>query len=136
MKKTIGFMMLTLSFLMAMTLTVFATSTKSYGWGLPRHETGVRPDPGRLYESVLARHQAIYIDKINDDHVYLTFDAGYENGYTEMILDVLKEENVPATFFLTGQYMEKNEDLVRRMVEENHLVGNHTYYHPDLTKLS
>lgn len=134
-KGLIGFYLL-MVFLFIGVVQVNAANTRSYGWGLPRHETGVRPDPGRLYESILAKHRALYIDKINDHYLYLTFDAGYENGYTEMILDVLKEENVPATFFLTGQYLEKNPDIVRRMVREHHIVGNHTYSHPDLTKLS
>jgi peptidoglycan-N-acetylmuramic acid deacetylase len=111
-------------------------NTTSYGWGLPRHNTGERPYPGKLYEDILSKHNAVYIDKINDKNLYLTFDAGFENGYTEMILDVLKEERVPATFFLTGQYLEKNEDIVKRMVKERHIIGNHTYYHPDLTKIS
>lgn len=123
-------------FLILLTPKVLATSTRSYGWGLPKHPTGERPDPGRLYEELLSKHNALYIDKINDDHIYLTFDAGYEQGYTEMILDVLKEERVPALFFLTGQYLEKETDIVKRMVKEGHIIGNHTYYHPDLTRLS
>jgi len=111
-------------------------STRSYGWGLPRNKKGERPYPGKIYEEILSRHNAVYIDKTNDKIVYLTFDSGYENGYTEPILDVLKEQRVPATFFLTGQYMEKNEDIVKRMIKEKHTIGNHTYYHPDLTRIS
>src|SRR5690606_6897783 len=108
-------------FIVLIAPTTQATSTRSYGWGLPKnYQQGVRPNPGKLYEDILSRHNALYIDKINDDKVYLTFDAGFENGYTEMILDVLKEERVPATFFLTGQYLEKNEDIVKRMVNEKH----------------
>ena len=68
--------------------------------------------------------------------LYLTFDAGYENGNTEKILDVLKAHNVPAAFFLVGHYIEKNADLVRRMVDEGHIVGNHTMHHSDMSKLS
>lgn len=116
--------------------TAFATSSKSYGWGLPRNKKGERPYPGKLYEDILSRHNALYIDKINDKKVYFTFDAGYENGYTAPILDVLKKYNAPATFFLTGQYLEDNSDLIKRMVKEGHIIGNHTYYHPDLTKVS
>ena len=67
--------------------------------------------------------------------LYLTFDAGYENGYTEQILDVLKKQEVPAAFFLVGDYLERNADLVRRMVKEGHIVGNHTLRHPDMQKL-
>ena len=68
--------------------------------------------------------------------IYLTFDAGYENGCTGKILDTLKSHRVSAAFFLVGNYIEKNADLVRRMVEEGHIVGNHTMHHPDMSKIS
>lgn len=68
--------------------------------------------------------------------IYLTFDAGYENGYTEKILDVLKEEKVPAAFFLVGNYITENPDLVKRMVKEGHIVGNHTMHHPDMSAIA
>ena len=68
--------------------------------------------------------------------IYLTFDAGYENGCTEKILDVLEKHQVKAAFFLVGNYIEKNEDLVRRMVADGHIVGNHTMHHKDMQKLS
>ena len=68
--------------------------------------------------------------------LYLTFDAGYENGSTAKILDTLKAHQVPAAFFLVGNYIEKNADLVRRMAAEGHIVANHTMHHPDMSKLS
>ena len=68
--------------------------------------------------------------------IYLTFDAGYENGCTAKILDTLKKHNVPAAFFLVGNYLEKNPDLVRRMVAEGHIVGNHTMHHPDMSHIA
>ena len=68
--------------------------------------------------------------------LYLTFDAGYENGCTQQILDVLQKHEVPAAFFLVGNYIEKNADLVRRMVAEGHTVGNHTMHHQDMSKLT
>ena len=67
-----------------------------------------------------------------DKYVYLTFDAGYEAGYTEKILDVLKENNVTATFFITGHYLNTAEDLVKRMIDEGHIVGNHTVNHKSM----
>ena len=67
--------------------------------------------------------------------IYLTFDAGYENGCTAKILDTLQKHNVKAAFFLVGNYIARNADLVRRMVEEGHTVGNHTMHHPDMSKL-
>ena len=68
--------------------------------------------------------------------LYLTFDAGFENGCTAPILDALKKHKVPATFFLVGNYLETQPDLVRRMVEEGHTVGNHTYSHPDMSAIA
>ena len=68
-------------------------------------------------------------------HIF-TFDAGYENGYMSDILDVLREEEVPAAFFLVGHYLKSQPDLVKRMVNEGHLVCNHTYTHPDMSKIA
>ena len=68
--------------------------------------------------------------------IYLTFDAGYENGNTEPILDALKKHQAPAAFFLVGNYLETSPDLVKRMINEGHIVGNHTYHHPDMSKIS
>ena len=68
--------------------------------------------------------------------LYLTFDAGYENGCTEQILDTLQAHQVPATFFLVGNYLEQNPELVQRMVQDGHTVGNHTYHHYDMSKIS
>ena len=79
---------------------------------------------------------AAYLGNTAEKKLYLTFDAGYENGCTEQILDVLKKHDVPAAFFLVGNYMQKNADLVRRMVREGHTVGNHTMHHPDMSKIS
>ena len=68
--------------------------------------------------------------------IYLNFDAGYENGNTEPILDALKKHQAPAAFFLVGNYLETSPDLVKRMINEGHIVGNHTYHHPDMSKIS
>ena len=68
--------------------------------------------------------------------IYLTFDAGYENGNTEKILDALKKHGVHAAFFVVGNYLETSPDLVKRMADEGHIVGNHTYHHPDMSKIS
>lgn len=84
----------------------------------------------------LAEYNAFYAEKTDKKVLYLTFDAGYENGYTGKILDVLKKHNVKATFFLVGNYIETSPDLVKRMVKEGHLVGNHTYTHPDMSAIS
>ena len=84
----------------------------------------------------LKKYDAAYLGDTTQQVLYLTFDAGYENGCTEKILDTLKKHDVKAAFFLVGNYIEKNADLVRRMVEEGHTVGNHTMHHYDMSKLS
>ena len=68
--------------------------------------------------------------------LYLTFDCGFENGNTPAILDALKKHNAPATFFVVGHYLDTSPDLVKRMLAEGHTVGNHTYHHPDMSKIS
>ena len=84
----------------------------------------------------LKEFDAVYRGDSREPVIYLTFDAGYENGCTEKILDVLAQHQVKAAFFLVGNYIEKNEDLVRRMVAEGHIVANHTMHHPDMQKIS
>ena len=104
-------------------------------WGLSFPSEGSAPI-GPASAQQLAQYDAVYIGDPAEKVIYLTFDAGYENGCTARILDTLKAHNVPAAFFLVGNYMEKNADLTRRMVEEGHIVGNHTMHHPDMSKLS
>ena len=104
-------------------------------WGLSFRQEGQTPI-GPAGSDVLAQFDAAYVGDTSKKVLYLTFDAGYENGNTAKILDVLKSHNVPAAFFLVGNYLEKNADLVRRMVDEGHTVGNHTMHHPDMSKLS
>ena len=103
-------------------------------WGLSFRQENAAP-VGPASSQELARFDAAYLGDTNEKVIYLTFDAGYENGCTAQILDVLKDNNVPAAFFLVGNYMEKNADLVRRMVEEGHIVGNHTMHHRDMSRL-
>ena len=91
---------------------------------------------GSAGADALAALDGAYLGDTSEPVIYLTFDAGYENGCTEQILDVLKAHQVPAAFFLVGNYMDNNADLVRRMAEEGHIVGNHTLHHPDMSKLT
>ena len=104
-------------------------------WGLSFRQEGA-PPVGNAGRDQLKAYDAAYLGDPTKKILYLTFDAGYENGSTEKILDVLKEEQVPAAFFLVGNYLEKNADLVRRMVKEGHIVGNHTMHHYDMSKLT
>lgn len=104
-------------------------------WGLSFPETGQTPVGNAAMEE-LARYDAWYAQDTDEKILYLTFDAGYENGNTAPILDALKKHNAPATFFVVGTYVESEPELVRRMVEEGHSVGNHTWHHPDMSRIS
>ena len=103
-------------------------------WGLKFGGEG-EPPTGNASAAQLSQFDAVYMGDPEEKVLYLTFDAGYENGCTEKILDTLQKHSVQATFFLVGDYLERNPDLVRRMAEEGHIVGNHTMNHPDMSKL-
>lgn len=115
--------------------TMVAYSNNLLRWGISRrsnHETPAA-DPGA--PELLTKYGSAYLGDTTKSTVYLTFDEGYENGYTSMILDVLRENDVKAVFFITGPYLNGHQDLVRRMVEEGHIVGNHTIHHPSLPEI-
>ena len=104
-------------------------------WGLSFQTEGAAPIANASAE-YLAKYDGYYAEITDEKVLYITFDAGYENGNTEKILDVLKKHKVPATFFLVGNYIETSPALVKRMVSEGHVVGNHTYTHPDMSEIS
>lgn len=112
-----------------------AKALTSENWGLGFGEDGQAPTANQTAEE-LEKYGAYYIGNQNEKKIYLTFDCGYEKGYTEAILDALKEADVKATFFLVGNYLETEPELVKRMVEEGHAIGNHTYHHKDMSALS
>ena len=120
-------------------LSVFATHVHAdssvINWGLHYEKEGEIPIGNKTSE-YLESYNAYFHGEHNIDNkiLYLTFDAGYENGYTENILDTLKKNDVPATFFLVGTYLNTNPELIKRMVEEGHIIGNHTVSHADMTK--
>lgn len=104
-------------------------------WGLSYSQPG-QPPQGPASQEQLKALDAAYLGNTQEKVLYLTFDAGYENGYTAQILDVLQKHQVKAAFFLVGNYLERNADLVRRMVKEGHIVANHTMHHPDMSKIA
>lgn len=104
-------------------------------WGLSFPTEG-EPPVGNATSEELVKYDAWYVGDTSKKTIYLTFDAGYENGYTSEILDVLAEHKVPAAFFLVGTYMEENRELVKRMAEEGHIVANHTMKHPDMSAIA
>ena len=114
----------------------FASQAVTTGaWGLSFQQAGKAP-AGPTDRETLGKYDAAYVGSDQEPVLYLTFDAGYENGYTAQILDTLAKHEVKAAFFLVGNYLQKNADLVRRMVEEGHIVGNHTMTHPDMSAIS
>ncbi len=111
------------------------TMSEIHDWGLSFPMNGQPPVANASAQS-LAQYDAYYIDDTNEKTIYLTFDAGFENGNTSPILDALAKHNAPAAFFLVGNYLDTQPDLVNRMVAEGHLVGNHTLTHPDMSEIS
>ena len=119
-----------------MTVGIFQQAVLETGsWGLSFRQEGMAPI-GNAGVDQLKQYDAAYIGDTGEKVMYLTFDAGYENGSTAKILDTLQKHQVPAAFFLVGNYLEKNADLVRRMVEEGHIVANHTMHHYDMSRLT
>lgn len=111
------------------------TSTEITNWGLSFQQEG-KPPVGNASSEYLAKYGALYCGPESEKKLYITFDAGFENGNTEKILDALKKHGVKATFFLVGNYFETQPELVKRMAAEGHTVGNHTYSHPDMSKIA
>ena len=111
-------------------------NNQKIGWGIKRAKDHKQPDLGTKNKALIEKYNGIAIGKENDKNVYLTFDNGYEAGYTSKILDVLKENNVTATFFITAHYLNSEPELVKRMIDEGHIIGNHTVNHPSLPDVS
>ena len=103
-------------------------------WGLSFQSEGA-PPVANASQEYLRNFDALYVGDANQKEIYITFDAGFENDNTERILDALKKHGVKATFFLVGNYFETQPELVKRMAEEGHTIGNHTYSHPDMSKI-
>ena len=135
-KRDLLILLIAVVIALAVSVSVFASSALSTGsWGLSFRQEGA-PPIGNAGKDQLRQYQAAYIGNTSEKVLYLTFDAGYENGCTAKILDTLKEKQVPAAFFLVGNYIRQSPDLVRRMVAEGHTVGNHTMHHYDMSRLS
>lgn len=111
-------------------------STESYDWSYKPGENNEPATTEKEYLKLLNEYGGVFQGDTDEKVVYLTFDNGYEQGYTKQFLDVLKEKKVPAAFFVTGHYLKTEPDLVKRMVNEGHIVGNHSSHHPDFTNVS
>ena len=135
-RRDIVLLILALALALVLMLWVLGDSALETGsWGLSFRQEGAAPI-GSAGADALGALDAAYLGDTTQPVIYLTFDAGYENGSTEKILDTLQKHEVSAAFFLVGNYIEKNADLVRQMVSEGHIVGNHTMHHPDMSQIS
>ncbi len=115
----------------------YVEAASSGSWGLGFGADGSETQPtGSLSKEELAEYDAWYLGADTEKVLYLTFDCGYENGNTEKILDALHKHNAKATFFVVGHFLESAPDLVKRMKEEGHMVGNHTWHHPDMDTIA
>lgn len=102
------------------------TSNQKIGWGIKRNDNHEQPDVGSANKKVLEENKGICLGNKEKKTIYLTFDEGYEAGYTPQLLNTLKENEVKATFFITAHYVNSQPDLVQQMIEEGHIIGNHT----------
>lgn len=109
---------------------------KKIGWGIKRNDNHEQPDVGSVNRKILDKYQGIYMGNNDKKLIYLTFDLGYEAGYTSKILEVLKQNDVKATFFITAHYVNTQPDLVKQMIDEGHIVGNHTVNHKSMPTCS
>ena len=121
--------------LLVFMLFISSKNANAYGFGVKKNNDNKQPDIG-IYKAILDDVGGIYVGDSNSKNIYLTFDCGYENGYTTKILDVLKDKNVTATFFLTGHYIDSAQDLVLRMKKEGHVLANHSNLHKNITTLN
>lgn len=111
-------------------------SNKKIGWGIKRNENHEQPDVGNSNKKVLEENKGMCLGNKEKKNIYLTFDEGYEAGYTSQLLNILKENEVKATFFITAHYVNSQPDLVKQMIEEGHIVGNHTVNHKSMPDLN
>ncbi|MCL2198670.1 MAG: polysaccharide deacetylase family protein [Defluviitaleaceae bacterium] len=116
-------------------IILFSNVVIAESWGVYFPKDGGRPETNATAEHLL-QYDAYFMGNEDEKVLYLTFDAGYETDLTAGILDILKKQEVPAAFFLVGTYIRDYPQLVTRMVEEGHIVANHTMTHPDMSKIA
>lgn len=128
---------LTIVLAMLLGQATMAAADGSYHFGFKKSTNGQPPSIDQEgFKGLLKQRGAIFTGDPALKELYLTFDNGYEQGYTGKILDVLKEKQVPAIFFVTGHYIRTEPELLKRMAQEGHLIGNHSWSHPDMSQIS
>ncbi len=111
-------------------------SNQKIGWGIKRNDNHEQPDVGSNNKKVLEENKGICLGNKEKKSIYLTFDEGYEAGYTPQLLSTLKENQVKATFFITAHFVNTQPDLVQQMIDEGHIIGNHTVNHKSMPELT
>lgn len=122
-------------FILFFLITFPVVSADEYGWGFKRNSNHQTPDVGR-YLNIIKDTNSYYVGPTNRKVVYLTFDSGYDNNVLGKMLDVLKEKNVSSTFFVTGDFVMREQALLKRLIEDGHIVANHSWGHKNITMLS
>lgn len=120
---------------LALVAAVAGNAGDIVSWGLSHHGNETTPTVSAVGAKLLKEYDGMYVGDTTKKQVYLTFDLGYEAGYTDKVLDILKEHQIKGLFFLCGNYLKQN-DLILRMQNEGHQLGNHTNKHRDLPSLS
>ncbi|TKI54839.1 delta-lactam-biosynthetic de-N-acetylase [Brevibacillus antibioticus] len=114
--------------------SIMASPDHPYHFGFKKSKNGQLPSINEEgFKGIVDRHGAVFLGDTTKKELYLTFDNGYENGYTPKILDTLLAKKVPAIFFVTGHFVKEQPELLKRMAKEGHLIGNHSWSHPDMT---
>lgn len=111
-------------------------NTQDRDWYFMSKKDGLSPNPPQEAVPYIKEFSGYYVGNTDKKNIYLTFDEGYENGYTTKILDTLKNNNVKAAFFVTDSYIKSNKELIKRMVDEGHIVGNHTVKHKSMPQMA
>ena len=111
-------------------------NNKKIEWGIKRNDNHNQPDLGSKNKELISKYNGIALGNKDKKYIYITFDLGYEAGFTDKILDSLKENNVQGVFFITAHYLNTAPELVTRMIDEGHIVGNHTVNHKSMPSLS
>lgn len=132
-KKRFLYMFTTFLFIISFYFICLEATVDASGWGFKKNPNHLPPEIGG-YQEIIKGTNSYFIG--NEKNIYLTFDAGYDNGNLEGILDVLKDKKVTATFFVTGDFINRFSDLTKRMVDDGHIVANHSYSHKTITTLS
>ena len=120
----------------SMQTSASTVSNKKIGWGIKRNNNHTQPDVGAENKRIIEKYNGICMGNSEKPYIYLTFDSGYEAGYTKKILEVLKKNQVPATFFVTAHYVNSHPELIKQMIDEGHIIGNHTANHKSMPEIS